>query len=352
MIKVLIVDDEELNRDIIKRFGNWEVYGMNIVGEAADGLEAIRFIVEWSPDIVITDMRMPGMDGTELLHWIHEQFPAIKLIVVSGYDDFVYMKQAILSKAKDYLLKPIDPIELNAILRVCRDEIESDMATEQAGVFDIELMKLIKNAMPAIASYFSDLDADNVRAAFRQLAAQIDAYKRLEAFEMERVYQEYLFLLNELMVKNLVDGDPLPLEAFRCSSWETVVEELAKLYVSKIEALIHQRKYKKKLNLQDIKSYIEINFARPITVEKIAQVYFVSYVYLSRAFKSEFAINITDYIQKLRLEKAKEWIVFNQIPIKAVAEMCGYEDIAYFYRVFKKYFGISPGEMRKKQEGS
>nr|WP_275901029.1 AraC family transcriptional regulator [Paenibacillus periandrae] len=152
------------------------------------------------------------------------------------------------------------------------------------------------------------------------------------------------------MVKNLVDGDLLPLETFGFSSLEAVVEELSKLYVSIIEALTHQRKYKKKLNLQDIKSYIENNFARPITVEKIAQVYFVSYVYLSRAFKSEFAVNITDYMQQLRMEKAKEWIVIDRIPIKAVAEMCGYEDVAYFYRVFKKYFGIAPGEMRKNQD--
>ncbi|WP_248930586.1 response regulator transcription factor [Paenibacillus hamazuiensis] len=350
MIKVLIVDDEEWNRDIIKRFGNWEAYGMRIIAEAADGLEAIRFVEEQSPDIVITDMRMPGMDGTELLQQIHSRFSAIKLIVVSGHDDFVYMKQAILSKAKDYLLKPIDPRELNAVLRKCKEEIESAVAAGQNAAFDIELTKMIKNAMPAIASSFADLDADNVQSAFRQLGAQIDAYKRLEAFEMEHVYQEYLFLLKELMAKNLVDGDPLPLESCGFSSWEAVVEELSKLYVSIIEDLIHQRKNKKKLNLRDIKRYIENNFTRPITVEKIAQVYFVSYVYLSRAFKSEFAVNITDYMQQLRMEKAKELIVINRIPIKAVAEMCGYEDVAYFYRVFKKYFGIAPGEMRKNQE--
>lgn len=349
MVNVLIVDDEEWNRDIIKRFGHWDTYGMNIVGEAADGLEAIRLIEESSPDVVITDMQMPGMDGTELLHWIHERFPAIKLIVVSGYDDFVYMKQAIHSKAKDYLLKPIDPKELNAVLHMCKDEIEYTRSAEQSVVFDIELMKMIKIAMPVIASYFADLDADNVRVAFRQLAARVDAYKRLKAFEMERVYQEYLFLLNELMVKNVVDRNPLPLETSGLTSWEAVVDELSKLYVSTIETLIHQRKYKKKLNLMDIKTYIENNFTRPITVEKIAQVFFVSYVYLSRAFKSEFAVNITEYIQQLRMEKAKQWIVIDHIPIKAVAEMCGYEDVAYFYKVFKKYFGIAPGEMRKNQ---
>lgn len=349
MIKVLIVDDEEWNRDIIKRFGNWESYGMQIVGEAGDGLEAIRFIEEQSPDIVISDMRMPGMDGAELLQWIHDRFPAMKLIVVSVYDDYAYMKQAILSRAKDYLLKPIDPKELNTLLRICKEEIESAAAAEQKVVFDIELMKMIKNAMPAIASYFADLDTENVRAAFRQLEAQIEAYKRLEAFESARVYQEYLFLLNELMVKNLADSEPLPLETSGFASLEAVVDALSNLYVSTIEALIDQRKYKKKLNLNDIKAYIEKNFTRPITVEKIAEVFFISYVYLSRAFKSEFAVNITDYIQQLRMEKAKEWIIIDQIPIKSAAEMCGYEDVAYFHKVFKKYFGISPGEMRKNQ---
>lgn len=349
MIKVLIVDDEEWNREIIKRFGNWEAFGMQIVGEAGDGLEAIRFIEEWTPDIVISDMRMPGMDGAELLHWIHSRFPAMKLIVVSVYDEYVYMKQAILSKAKDYLLKPVNPKELNAILRNCKEEIESAAAVEQKVVFDIGLMKIIKHAMPAIASYFADLDADNVRAAFRQLEAQIQDYKRLEEYEMAHIYQEYLFLLSELMVKNLADSDPLPVAAPEFSSLEEVADALSKLYVSKIESLIDQRKYKKKLKLNDIKMYIEKNFTRPITVEKIAEVFFVSYVYLSRAFKSEFAVNITDYIQQLRMEKAREWIIIEQIPIKEAAEMCGYEDVAYFYKVFKKYYGISPGEMRKNQ---
>lgn len=352
MIKTLIVDDEEWNRDLIKRFGNWGAYGMEVIGEADNGLEAIRFIERLIPDVVITDMRMPGMDGIELLQQINDRFADIKIIVISGYDDFVYTKQAIIAQAKDYLLKPINPIELNEVLLKCKNEIDSSSASQESYSLDIELMKIVKHVMPGLVLHFADLNADKIQKVFHQLVNQLEGYRSLLPYELERIYQEYIFLLNELMVKNLFDGPPVSLNKTYFSSYTMLIEDLTRKYISVMEALIAQRKYKNKLNLPDIRAYIENNFTRAITVEKIAQVFFVSNVYLSRSFKNEFGLNITDYIQQLRMEKAKEWIVIDQIPIKAVAEMCGYEDIAYFYRVFKKYFGIAPGEMRKEQDES
>ncbi|NRF93777.1 response regulator [Paenibacillus frigoriresistens] len=350
MIKTLIVDDEEWNRDLIKRFGNWEAYGMELIGEAENGLEAIQIIERLKPDVVITDMRMPGMDGVELLQQINDRFGEIKIIVISGYDDFVYTKQAILAQAKDYLLKPINPTELNEVLLKCKREIDSLSNSQELFGLDIELMKIVKNVMPSLALNFADLNTEKIQDIFHQLVNQLEDYRSLLAFELERIYQEYMFLLNELMAKNLYDGTPISYVKTHFPSCLLMIQDLTGKYISTMEALIVQRKNKNKLNLSDIRAYIENNFTRAITVEKIAQVFFVSYVYLSRSFKSEFGLNITDYIQQLRMDKAKEWIVIDQIPIKVVAEMCGYEDVAYFYKVFKKYFGIAPGEMRKEQE--
>jgi two-component system, response regulator YesN len=100
MSKILIVDDEKWTRETIKQFGKWEQYNIEVIGEAGDGQEALGLIEQFSPDIVITDMKMPGVDGIELLQIVTERFPQIKLIVVSGYDDFKYMRQAILSKVQ------------------------------------------------------------------------------------------------------------------------------------------------------------------------------------------------------------------------------------------------------------
>jgi two-component system, response regulator YesN len=348
MIRTLIVDDEEWNRDLIKRFGDWEANAMEIVGEAEDGIEAARLIESLSPDLVITDMRMPGMDGIALIQHIYQVYPNIQIIVISGYDDFAYAKQAILCQAKDYLLKPIDPKELNEVLHKCRVDMESTLGSSLGFSLDIELLQLIKNVMPALSLYVTELLADKVEYTFGQLLIQLQTFKSVKPVEWERIYQEFILLLNELMIKNLLEAPPLlSEETVRFSSCHQMIEVLTKAYLAAIDKLVLERKYKNKLNLQVIKTYIEYNYTGSMTVEKIAQVFFVSNVYLSRAFKSEFGLTITDYMQHLRMERAKELLISEQAPIKTVVEMCGYEDVAYFYRVFKRHFGISPGEMRK-----
>ncbi len=95
---------------------------------------------------------------------------------------------------------------------------------------------------------------------------------------------------------------------------------------------------------------MEKHYTEPVTLEQLARAFFVSKEYLSKMFKQEYGRNVTDYMLHLRMVKAKEWLLDESIPIKAIAEMAGYEDITYFYRVFKKHFGIAPGEMRKNAE--
>ena len=123
MIKLLLIDDEIWTRSIIKAFGDWDKYGINIIEEASDGVEGLRLIRQGCPQIVITDMNMPGMNGVGLLKILKEDYPQIKIIVVSGYDGFEFTKQAIKSNAIDYILKPIDELELNVAIEKCVNEI-------------------------------------------------------------------------------------------------------------------------------------------------------------------------------------------------------------------------------------
>jgi two-component system, response regulator YesN len=114
-----------------------------------------------------------------------------------------------------------------------------------------------------------------------------------------------------------------------------------------IEYMINLNKKKKRVNLQEIKEYIDRNFADShISLEILANKFFVSKEYLSKAFKNTYGCNITEYIVSRRMEQAKKLLQDNELQIKSIAQMVGYEDVSYFYRVFKKYFKISPGEMR------
>lgn len=125
MIRVLIVDDEPLICEFIRDMIDWEQRGMECVGFADDGLSALKKAKQHMPELVITDIRMPGLTGIELMRKIKEISPQCNFIVISGYQDFSYIKLAVDLGAVSYILKPIDQSELEATLDKIQNSIES-----------------------------------------------------------------------------------------------------------------------------------------------------------------------------------------------------------------------------------
>lgn len=116
MYHVLIVDDEKyIRRSIINRI-DWEKCGGEVIGEAADGEEAYEMIGLYQPEVVITDIRMPGMDGLKLAEIVSREYPHIKLVLISAYNDFEYARKAIQYGVKEYLLKPVMEEEMEEVL--------------------------------------------------------------------------------------------------------------------------------------------------------------------------------------------------------------------------------------------
>lgn len=107
MLKTFLVEDEVVVRETIKKMIPWEEYGFCLVGEAADGEMALPLIRKTKPDLLITDIKMPFMDGLTLARMVKKDIPDIRIVILSGYDDFNYAKQAIGIGVEDYLLKPI-----------------------------------------------------------------------------------------------------------------------------------------------------------------------------------------------------------------------------------------------------
>lgn len=118
MIKVLIVDDEFIMRQGLKYLIHWENEGYEIVGEATNGREAMEFVQQLHPHIVISDIVMPVLDGVDFSQVIHGMYPDIQLIILSGYDKFEYVKNTLMNGAVDYILKPaLTPEELRRTLK-------------------------------------------------------------------------------------------------------------------------------------------------------------------------------------------------------------------------------------------
>ncbi len=134
MIKVFLVEDEFVIRKAIKHTINWEQEGFELVGEAGDGEVAYPKILSTKPDVLLTDIRMPFMDGLELSRLVKESLPDIRILIISGYDDFEYAKQAISIGVEEYLMKPITEEtllkELNKAADSIRDENMAKLARE------------------------------------------------------------------------------------------------------------------------------------------------------------------------------------------------------------------------------
>lgn len=138
MRRVIIVDDEKwIRRGLIQSI-SWNEWGLELVGEASDGGEGYEMALDKKPDLLFLDMRMPGLDGKQLLGMLSQELPDLLTIVISGYSDFEYTKEAIRHKAFDYLLKPVKKEELaavveKALLELDRREAEKRKASRVQG---------------------------------------------------------------------------------------------------------------------------------------------------------------------------------------------------------------------------
>lgn len=140
MYKVLIIDDIALVRDAVKMLGQWELFEITEIYEAGNAREGLDIIRKHCPDIIITDMKMPVMDGTALLQYLEKEHIPGKIIVISGFSDFSYMRTAIQSGVIDYILKPIDPQDLNNALSSAFEQLEQERRSDddKRAVTDIE----------------------------------------------------------------------------------------------------------------------------------------------------------------------------------------------------------------------
>ena len=127
MLKVFLVEDEAVIREGLRDKIPWEQYGYRFVGEAADGEMALPAIRKTRPDVLITDIKMPFMDGLSLSRIVHAELPKTKIIIISGYDDFEYAREAIHVGVDQYLLKPITRMNLRKVLLELKEKIEQDM---------------------------------------------------------------------------------------------------------------------------------------------------------------------------------------------------------------------------------
>ena len=151
LYKIMLVDDEEEVRTSIIKKINWEANGFEVVGDAENGRDALEKIENLEPNVIITDIRMPYMDGLALTENIRQRFPSIKVIIFSGFDDFTYAKEAIRLGVTEYILKPVNVDELTEILKKVRAKLDEEI--ESARNID-SLRESYKASLPVLREQF------------------------------------------------------------------------------------------------------------------------------------------------------------------------------------------------------
>ena len=195
MYRVLVVDDEKyIRRSIINRI-RWEECGTEVAGEAGDGKEACELIALYRPEIVITDIRMPGMDGLELAEWIAREYPSIRMIIISAYNDFEYARKAIRYGVKEYLLKPVVGEELEGTL--LRLEMELEQAKARPSFPEISAESAEKTEFSGGEFFVTSFFLPEIKDEFRQEEMAGEIWKRLEEEKKNRALEGEFYFLRE-----------------------------------------------------------------------------------------------------------------------------------------------------------
>lgn len=121
-MKIVLADDERIIREGIAEAIDWKSIGCELVGVAADGGEALRALRDLKPECIITDIRMPILSGLDLIRAAHREEPSCRFVILSGYEEFDFAREAMKYGVRDYLLKPVDEFDLVTVLRRIREE--------------------------------------------------------------------------------------------------------------------------------------------------------------------------------------------------------------------------------------
>lgn len=364
MIKVFLVEDEAILRRGIRDSIRWEEHGFEFAGEAGDGEYAYPMIMKTEPDILITDVKMPFMDGLELSRLVKKQLPKIKILILSGYDEFTYAKEGIKIGISDYLLKPITADKLIEALK----RVAEDIRDEQ------EKSRLLERYFVSYEKYTEFLDRTDYSGVDRKLVG--DFLKLGSAEEGDIFVEEYFNSMGENNYQSLLLRQYLAMDIYYCAQEflkeigvkpEAIPEELKdiKLIPKSIDTVAHTKQYlsaifTRTLELRDKTSsnrygtvieearrFIEENYSNSeFSLNMIAAHIGVSPSYFSSIFKQETGQSLVEYLTKTRIDKACELLRCTTLRTWEVGEQVGYNDSHYFSATFKKVMGQSPKDYK------
>lgn len=390
MYKVLLVDDEPYVIEGLKTMIAWERHGFRICGEATNGEDALAIIKTEDPALVITDIRMPVLDGLELIRQSRELLDSkTKFVILSGYEEFSYIQSAMRYDVSDYLLKPIDDEEVNRVIGNLGRQIREERAFDEvkrlsASITGDPVLRVAEEtaarALPAgikpesgVAEGFQNLplgydffkvDIESLLEEVKNnedqgIAAKIDGlFRRFSrngsAPEIIKATLKNLELeLAKLVLDRNGDCDEISARLTRFN------ENLAHMNMEKIKiALTELCRYaagymhsgapgNNREIISEIRDFIKYNYAQDITLQKLAKRFYMNPVYLGQLFKKYTGMYLGEYLHRIRIKAAKKLLRRTDMKIPEIARATGYHDPDYFVSKFKAITKVPPSAFRR-----
>jgi two-component system response regulator YesN len=384
MIRLLLVDDDAITRRSISENIPWESLGIFLCYVAKDGYEAIQYVLENPIDLVLSDIRMPLLNGIEMAKEMKAIQSSIRFVFLSGFPEFEYAKEALKLNAFDFITKPISNTKLIAVMQDAVQQIQQENTNQIALSEGIPMMNrnrligltsggtvnenlagtsLIKDGAYACLciislEYATDaaptiLDLHEVctklealpycSVATVRIASQIivlvtDPLSLQETEFLQKIEQTKSLICkiiqHSLKVKmSMVQGSTVTSEAEIADSYNQAIKGTSD------SGYVLTEKVKRYLleNLHD--SQLSLN--------SIAQHFLINPCYLTVIFKKYNDCNVYNYLIKLRMEKAAELLRTSELRSYEIASLVGYNDSQYFCNSFRKYYSSTTSDYRK-----
>lgn len=391
MYSLIIVDDEAITQMAVSGFVQRSQLRFSVDGIFSNGVDALKYIQTHPVNVVITDIRMPRMDGLELARQIYETYPGITVIIISGYGEFEYARKAICYGVANYLLKPLDFEELRNTLRHTAEKLdtldaETSVEDENIQLFFIDLMggmiadqqtlndryaELSFPGMPADHNgciFTLTLNKDDLTAwkyGREKLAVALTnalriSYGDYQIYHLFRSGLKYYFVLLSEKEREL----PVPDEQWIGNILFHMLHFTAALQLQStfhgLQSLLNTDVTAKETALStqtpsvpddDIiihkaMSYIQQHYNEDLTREDVADAVFLSSAYFSRFFKQKTGLSFIDYLTTVRMQKAIE-LLGTRMKVGEIANKVGYLSRNRFFINFRQYSGYTPTEYRK-----
>lgn len=342
-MKVILVDDDPLALEGISHMLHWQEFGGQLAGCATSGKEAMELLESQHPDVVISDIRMPGMDGLDLARHISEHYPNTRMILISGHSEFEYAQRALQYQVTDYILKPITRAKLNSLeerLKAIGEELSADVPPWYA--CDEELRNRVKDAL-----HKGDMAAIGELLISREVFQSLSGRRDVLGIQLLK----YLFSYQEELGKDRASLDAMRQKAMEEYWTLTSPQERIAYLAAQYYDLMEYAENRKGEYVNPIIAYcmqsIQDNFSNSnFNISILADTMQLSLSYLSTVFKNATGQNISSYLSARRLECAQELLRDVSIPIRDICFRCGYDDPRYFAKLFKKHTGMTPSEFR------